>query len=103
MSVSPGSVPPRPAHAGDAGARALIAAMEDAPSAIFCLTKAEGEPVWANARARAMGSLSDNLPLLGGRPVAEVVDGVLTSGRPETLHGTLASDGSPVTVIARPL
>ena len=103
MSVSPGSLPPRPAPAVDAGARALIAAMEDAPSAIFCLTKAEGEPVWANARARALGSLTENLPLLDGRPVAEVVEEVLTTGRPGTLHGTLASDGSPVTVITRPL
>jgi anti-anti-sigma factor len=87
----------------DAGARALIAAMEDAPSAIFCLTKATGEPVWANARARELGSLPVNLPVLDGRPVAEVVEAVLASGRPETLSGTLASDGSAVTVTARPL
>jgi anti-anti-sigma factor len=87
----------------DAGARALIAAMEDAPSAIFCLTKAEGAPVWANARARALGSLTENLPVLDGRPVAEVVEEVLTTGRPETLHGALAADGAPVTVVVRPL
>src|SRR4051794_11470516 len=103
MSVSPGSLPPRPDRAGDAGARALIAAMEDAPSAIFCLTKADGEPVWANARARAFGPLGQNLPLLDGRPVAEVVEEVLTTGRPATLGGALASDGTQVTVIVRPL
>jgi hypothetical protein len=56
MSASPGSLPPRSAPA-DEGGRVLLAAMEAAPSAILCLTASDAEPVWANARARALGRL----------------------------------------------
>ena len=34
----------------------LVAAMEDAPAAIYCLGAVGAEPVWANARARALGT-----------------------------------------------
>ena len=71
MSASPGSVPPRSGRAVDEGARALLAAMEEAPSAIFCLTAPHAEPIWANARARALGGLRDDAPTIDGRPVAD--------------------------------
>ena len=53
------ATPARPA-AGDAGCRArCVAAMEDAPAAIYCLGRRGATPVWANARARALGADRD--------------------------------------------
>ena len=72
----------------------LLAAMEEAPSAIFCLIAADAEPIWANAQARALGGLRDDSPTIDGRPVADVVDQVLRTGRPVTLTGPLGTDAS---------
>ena len=103
MSASPGSVPPRSERAEDAGATALLAAMEDAPSAIFCFTASDAEPVWANVRARALAPRSEHLPTIDGRHVADVVERVLRSGRPETLTGPMGDGGPPATAVVRPL
>jgi anti-anti-sigma factor len=76
--------------------------MESAPAAIYCLGAA-AEPVWANARARALRTDRNTFPLIDGRSVADVVDGVLRTGRPETLRGPLGDHGTPATVVARPM
>jgi serine phosphatase RsbU (regulator of sigma subunit)/anti-sigma regulatory factor (Ser/Thr protein kinase) len=77
--------------------------MESAETAISCLTAAHAEPVWANARARALGVLRDDAPTIDGRPVAGAVDQVLRTGRPVTLTGPLGDDGGPATVVVRPV
>src|SRR4051795_2652975 len=77
--------------------------MESAPAAIYCLTAATAEPVWANARARALGTKRHELPVVDGRPVADLVDVVLRTGRPETVFGALGSDGPAVTAVVRPM
>src|SRR5918993_2351226 len=104
MTISPGSVPPPPGSAGEAGtavsdpgAAVLVAAMESAPAAIYCLAAAGGEPVWANARARSLGLDPGALPVVDGRPVADVVDTVLRTGRTETVCGPMGSDGPSAT------
>ncbi|MGZ4505638.1 MAG: SpoIIE family protein phosphatase [Blastococcus sp.] len=102
MSTSPGSLPPSPGPVGDAGAAVLLSAMESAPAAIYCLT-AGGEPVWANARARELGGVGAQLPVVAGRPVVEMVDQVLDTGIPETVRGALGADGPLVTAIVRPV
>jgi anti-anti-sigma factor len=76
--------------------------MEDAPAAIYCVT-ATAEPIWANARARALGTDPDDMPVVDGRPVADVVHGVLHTGQAETLCGALGTDGPTATVMVRPL
>src|SRR3954452_16122306 len=103
MSVSPGDLPASPLAPGDPGASVLIQAMESAPAAIYCLTAATAEPVWANARARAIGTKRHELPVVDGRPVADLVDVVLRTGRPETVFGALGSDGPAVTAVVRPM
>src|SRR3954469_7108313 len=103
MSVSPGDLPTSPLAPGDPGASVLIQAMESAPAAIYCLTAATAEPVWANARARAIGTKRHELPVVDGRPVADLVDVVLRTGRPETVFGALGSDGPAVTAVVRPM
>jgi anti-anti-sigma factor len=111
MTTSQGSsVPPPSGPAGDAGAAVLdegavelLAAMESAPAAIYCLAAVAGEPVWANARARSLGSEPSGLPVVDGRPVADLVDSVLRTGRPETVCGPLGSDGRAATVVIRPM
>ena len=55
MSISPGPEPSLPGPWGEDGVSALVAALDSAPSAVYFLTSA-AEPVWANARARAIGS-----------------------------------------------
>ncbi|WP_263550943.1 SpoIIE family protein phosphatase [Geodermatophilus sp. YIM 151500] len=92
-----------PGLPGDADAVALLAAMEAAPSAIYCLAAAALEPVWANARARALGEPRAALPLVDGRSVADLVDGVLRSGRAETVCGPLGHGGPPATLVVRPM
>jgi serine phosphatase RsbU (regulator of sigma subunit)/anti-sigma regulatory factor (Ser/Thr protein kinase) len=77
--------------------------MEAAPSAIFCLTAADAEPIWANARARALGGLRGDQPTIDGRPVADVVDQVLRTGRPETVSGPFGAGGGPATVVVQPM
>jgi anti-anti-sigma factor len=103
MSTGPSSLPPRPSPGGDAGSAALAEAMETAPSAMYCLSAAAPEPVWGNARARALGTTLDELPAVGGRPVADLVDAVLRTGRPETVFGGIGSDGPSATVVVRPM
>src|SRR5215207_11618164 len=102
MSASPGPEPSVPDVSGDAAVVALVTAMESAPAAIYCLTAA-AEPVWANARARALGTTRGALPHIDGRSVADVVDDVLRTGRPETLCGPLGEHGTSATVMARPM
>src|SRR3954469_2396522 len=103
MSVSPGDLPTSPLAPGDPGASVLIQAMESAPAAIYCLTAATAEPVWANARARAMGTKRHQLPVVDGRPVADLVDAVLRTGPAETVCGALGSNGPAVTAVVRPM
>ncbi|MFD2094318.1 SpoIIE family protein phosphatase [Blastococcus deserti] len=103
MSASPGSLPPLPATAGDEGAAALVAAMESAAAAIYLLSATATEPVWANARARRLGTDRDRLPLVNGRPAAEVLETVLRTGQPETVCGPLGSGGPVATLMVRPL
>jgi anti-anti-sigma factor len=103
MSSSPGSLPPLPGTTGDEGAAALVAAMETAPAAIYVLSAGAGEPVWANARARALGTGRSQLPVVDGRPAADVLDAVLRTGQPETLCGPLGAGGPVATLMARPM
>ena len=103
MIAGTSSLPPGPPPVGDEGAAALLAAMESAPAAIYCLGGRAPAVVWANARARAMGSNPEDLPLVGGRPVADLVEVVLRTGRPESISGSLGRGGPPATVLARPL
>jgi len=103
MTTSSHSLPPLPDTAGDEGARVLVAAMESAPAAIYVLSAADTEPVWANARARNLGTRRDQLPVVDGRPVADVLDTVLRTGRPETVCGALGPGGPVATVMARPM
>jgi hypothetical protein len=51
--------------------------METAPAAMYVLSASSDAPVWANARARALGTARDELPVVDGRPVAEVLAAVL--------------------------
>jgi anti-anti-sigma factor len=76
--------------------------MESAPAAIYCFTAA-AEPVWANARARALGTDRSTFPLIDGRSVADIVEDALRTGRPETLGGSLGDHGGLATVVVRPM
>jgi len=102
MSTGTGSLPPLPGDAGDEGIDALVAAMEGAPAAIYCVSAA-AEPVWANARARALGGGRDGMPAVDGQPLADLVDVVLRTGRPETVFGPLGKGGPSATVMVRPM
>jgi serine phosphatase RsbU (regulator of sigma subunit)/anti-sigma regulatory factor (Ser/Thr protein kinase) len=102
MSARTGSLPPPPGLA-DEGARALLDALEQAPSAMLCLASATAAPIWANARGRALRELLDGQVAVGGRPVAEVVDEVLRTRRPVTLTGGPGPEGRTSTLVARPL
>ncbi|UOY02162.1 SpoIIE family protein phosphatase [Blastococcus sp. PRF04-17] len=102
MSTGPGSVPPLPGPAGEAGTAVLVAAMESAPAAIYCLSAA-AEPVWANARARALGTDPAAMPMIDGRKVGELVEAALRTGRPETVTGPLGPGGPRATAVVRPL
>src|SRR5215218_1796498 len=100
MSTSPSSLPPPPTDLGDEGSAVLIRALETAPTAIYCLSSEAADPVWANARARARGTV---LPVVGGRSVADLVNRVLRTGAPETVSGPIGTDGPMATVVVRPL
>jgi anti-anti-sigma factor len=102
MSAGQGSLPPSAPVPGQEGAAALLAALEDAPASIFCLVGG-GRTVWANARARRLGTARDQLPAVDGRPLADVVDDVLGTGRAATLSGPLGRGGPAVTASLRPL
>jgi anti-sigma regulatory factor (Ser/Thr protein kinase) len=103
MTSSPDSRPPLPATTADEGARALVAAMETAPAAIYVLSATSTEPVWANARARALGAHRDRLPVVDGRPLTDVLTTVLRTGQPETVCGRLGTGGPTATATVRPL
>jgi anti-anti-sigma factor len=102
MNASQGSLPSGPRPAVDEGSAALVAALEDAPSALWFVTGPEQRTVWANARARTLGPTPDDLPVVGGRPVADLVADGLRTGRAQSVTGVL-DDGRPVTVAVRPL
>ncbi len=102
MNASQGSQPSGPRPPVDAGPAALMTALEHAPSALWFVTGPEQRTVWANARARELGRPAD-LPVVGGRPVADLVAGVLRTGRPATLTGSLDGGGPAVTVVVHPL
>ena len=102
MSATPGPEPFTAGPGGDEAVAVLVAALESAPAAIYCLTTA-AEPVWANARARALGTDRDGFPHVDGRSVAGVVDDVLRTGRPETLRGPLGDGVTSATVVVRPM
>ncbi|SNR23056.1 SpoIIE family protein phosphatase [Blastococcus mobilis] len=103
MTSSPSIPPPLPATARDEGASALVAAMETAPAAIYVLDATAAEPIWANARARDLGTARDQLPVVDGRPVTDVLDEVLRTGQAETICGPLGRGGPAATVMARPM
>jgi len=92
-----------PSPRGPSGDEAvLLAALESAPAAIYCFTTAR-EPVWANERARSLGTQRSAFPLIDGRPVADLIDAVLRTGASETVCGALDGDGTSATAIARPM
>ncbi|WP_346618842.1 SpoIIE family protein phosphatase [Blastococcus montanus] len=103
MSASSGSLPPAPDGTLDTGSAVLLAALESAPDAVFCLASDGAGPLWANARARALDAGRNGLPEVAGRPVADLVDIAISTGRPETAHGALGVDGPLATVTARPM
>jgi anti-anti-sigma factor len=86
-----------------AGPAALVAALEHAPAAIYCLAGAELQPVWANARGRALGSDRARLPQVAGRPVTEFAAEALRTGRTETVTGLLGTGGTAATLVVQPL
>jgi serine phosphatase RsbU (regulator of sigma subunit)/anti-sigma regulatory factor (Ser/Thr protein kinase)/anti-anti-sigma regulatory factor len=96
------SVDPQPPLGAAGDEAVLVAALESAPAAIYCFTAA-GEPIWANARARSVGTQRSSFPRIDGRPVADLLDAVLSTGRSETVSGSLDGDGTSATVIARPI
>src|SRR3954469_25453700 len=100
MTASPGSAPPAP-PSGDAGSAALLAAMETAPAAVYFLTGPGCATVWANARARALGTAHADLPVVGGHPLVDLVQAVVRTGHPETVQGTLAGAGTPAPAVLR--
>ena len=102
MSASPGPEPSVPGPPGEEGVAALVAALDSAPAAVYFLTSA-AEPVWANERARKLGTARSTLPLVAGRSIAGVVDEVLSTGRSETICGALGDRGGTATAILRPM
>jgi anti-anti-sigma factor len=77
--------------------------METAPSAVYFLAGPDRATVWANARARALGAAHTDLPLVGGRPLAELVEAVLRTGHPETVQGLVDGGGTAATAVLRPM
>jgi anti-anti-sigma factor len=76
--------------------------MESAPAAIYYLAD-HLRPVWANARARELGTGPDELPVIDGRSVAEVVAEVLRTGVSQTLRGRSGGQLQAVTAQVRPM
>jgi anti-anti-sigma factor len=103
MDTTQGARSPDRRPAADPGPATLLAALEDAPVAIYCLAGASLEPVWANARARALGTGGAQLPQVAGRPVTELAGEALRSGRTETVTGRLGAGGPPATLVVQPL
>lgn len=92
-----------PAPRADGGAAALVAALEGAPAAVYLLAGPEGRAVWANTRARELGTGTADLPVVDGRPVADVVDAVLRGRAAETLSGPVTGTGRNAMVLVRPV
>ncbi|WP_347057149.1 SpoIIE family protein phosphatase [Blastococcus sp. HT6-30] len=103
MSASSGSLPPAPDGSPDEGSAVLLAALEAASDAVFCLAADGSGPLWANARARGMDAARNGLPEIAGRPLADLVDVAVRSGHAETLHGTLGEGGPVATATVRPM
>ncbi|NEK58715.1 SpoIIE family protein phosphatase [Geodermatophilus sabuli] len=103
MNASQDSLPPGSGLLGDTGGAVLVAAMEAASAAIYCLAGPALEPVWANARARALGATRADLPLVDGRPVGDIAEVVARTGRPETVRGALGPGGAAATAVLQPL
>jgi anti-sigma regulatory factor (Ser/Thr protein kinase)/anti-anti-sigma regulatory factor len=103
MNSRPPGPSPLPGIDGGEGADVLAAAMETAPAAIYVLSASSDEPLWANARARSLGTSPDGMPVVDGRPVVEVLRSVLRSGLPETICGPLGTGGPASTLMVRPL
>lgn len=103
MVTSPGAPPPVPRPSDHAGADLLLSALDDLPAAIYCLGGAAGGLVWANARARSMGTMPDELPSVGGVRVADVVDETLRTGRARNWSGPFGESDPMVTVMVRPV
>jgi anti-anti-sigma factor len=103
MNASQHSPPSGSAPGDDAGGAALVAAMETASAAIWCLAGPALEPVWANARARALGAAPDDLASVAGRRVAELAGAVASTGRAETVHADAGPEGRAATVVLQPL
>ncbi len=103
MDTSQGARAPDRSPADDRGPAALVAALEHAPAAIYCLAGAGLQPVWANARARELGTDRSELPQVAGRPVTELAAEALRSGRTETVTGLLGSAGPAATLVVQPL
>src|SRR5690242_14991877 len=101
MSASPDAVPPT-LPPGDGGTAVLVEAMEAAPAGIWYLT-GDAEPIWANARARAFGTHPEELPVIGGHRVSELVATALRTGRPASVHGAIGNGGPLASAVVRPL
>lgn len=102
MSTDQGDLSTPPHASAAEGAAALLAGMEAAPAAIWCVGDG-GRTVWANASARRLGTDLALLPPVQGRTVDAVVAEVRATGRAETMHGPLGPDGPSVTVVVRAL
>lgn len=103
MNTSQQSLPSGDEAFDGAGGRELVAAMESAATAIWCLAGTALEPVWANARARDVGPAAGGLAAVAGHRVAELAGEVARSGRAETVHGDPGPDGRIATVVLQPL
>src|SRR3712207_7477751 len=103
MNASDASLPPRSRPLEDRGGAVLVAAMEEAPAAIYCLGGPAMETVWANASARRLGTTRADLPRVDGQHVADLADVVARTGRPETVTGSMGSDGPSATVVLQPM
>jgi anti-anti-sigma factor len=103
MNTSQESPPSGPAPVGDVGGAALVAALEGSSAAIWCLAGPELAPVWANARARDLGTAPGDLAAVTGHRVAELAGEVARTGHPETVHGAVDPGGRAATVVLQPL
>ena len=103
MDTSQGARSPESPPAVDRGPATLVGALENAPAAIYWLAGAGLLPVWANARARELGTDPSRLPRVAGRPVTELAGEALRTGRTETVTGLLNSEGPAATLVMQPL
>jgi anti-sigma regulatory factor (Ser/Thr protein kinase) len=102
MSTSPPQPQSAPQRTEQDGAQLLLSALDTLPAAIYCLDGAGGA-VWANARARALGTTRADLPAIDGVEVADAVDEVMSSGRARTISGPLGDSDPVVIATVRPV